>query len=196
MHIFGMGTAEIVVILFIVLLLFGPKNLPKLGRSIGKTIRAVKEGVQEGKDDVKSQRAVHAAAGCEGEGVQGPVGAARQKETALEAIRKAGYEGGVEPNVGKEPAVPEKTVVDAGHGREGVRGLAGAERQKVSGVEARRGAGYEGGVERETAYSAADGMGVGRKRPCREAGMLPGGQKLIESATGTGCDALAAMKSV
>ncbi len=43
------GGSEWLIILVIVLLLFGPRNLPRLGKSIGKTIRGIREGV-EGKD--------------------------------------------------------------------------------------------------------------------------------------------------
>ncbi len=36
---------ELVIILVIALVLFGPSQLPKLGRSIGETMRAVREGL-------------------------------------------------------------------------------------------------------------------------------------------------------
>ena len=32
-------------------LIFGPKNLPKLGSAIGKTVKNVREGMEEGDDD-------------------------------------------------------------------------------------------------------------------------------------------------
>ncbi|MBN1156379.1 twin-arginine translocase TatA/TatE family subunit [Candidatus Woesearchaeota archaeon] len=43
----ALGTLEIVLILFIILLLFGPKKLPELARSIGKSVSAYKEGLNE-----------------------------------------------------------------------------------------------------------------------------------------------------
>ena len=46
----GLGGTELIIILVIVLILFGPKRLPQLGKSLGKTVKAVREGV-EGKDD-------------------------------------------------------------------------------------------------------------------------------------------------
>ena len=46
----GLGGTELIIILVIVLILFGPKRLPQLGKSIGKTMKAVREGV-DGKDD-------------------------------------------------------------------------------------------------------------------------------------------------
>lgn len=36
---------EWVVILIVVLLIFGPKNLPKLGKSLGKTVKNIREGM-------------------------------------------------------------------------------------------------------------------------------------------------------
>jgi sec-independent protein translocase protein TatA len=41
------GTMEIVVILAVVLLIFGPKMLPRIGKSIGKTIGGFKRGLQD-----------------------------------------------------------------------------------------------------------------------------------------------------
>jgi len=46
----GFGPVELAVVLVIVLLLFGPKRLPQLGKSLGKTVRAIRDGV-EGKGD-------------------------------------------------------------------------------------------------------------------------------------------------
>lgn len=46
----GMGVPEIAIILLVVLVIFGPKNLPKLGSAIGKTVRNVREGM-EGDDE-------------------------------------------------------------------------------------------------------------------------------------------------
>ena len=36
MKILGLGVPELVIILVVVLLIFGPKNLPKLGASLGR----------------------------------------------------------------------------------------------------------------------------------------------------------------
>lgn len=46
----GLGVQELVIILVIVLVLFGPKRLPQLGKSIGKTMKAIRDGV-DGKDE-------------------------------------------------------------------------------------------------------------------------------------------------
>ncbi len=39
----GIGTPGLIVILLMALLLFGPKKLPELGRSVGKTIHEFKQ---------------------------------------------------------------------------------------------------------------------------------------------------------
>ena len=49
--ILGMGPFELIVIVLVVLVIFGPKNLPKLGKSLGQTVKNVREGMEEGSDD-------------------------------------------------------------------------------------------------------------------------------------------------
>ena len=44
---------ELVIILVVVLLIFGPKNLPKLGASLGKTVKSLREGMAFDKKDVE-----------------------------------------------------------------------------------------------------------------------------------------------
>lgn len=43
----GIGTPGLIVILLALLLLFGPKKLPELGRSIGKTIHEFKNAAKD-----------------------------------------------------------------------------------------------------------------------------------------------------
>lgn len=52
MRILGMGVPEFIVILGIIILLFvifGPKNLPKLGTAVGKTVKNLKAGLRSAK---------------------------------------------------------------------------------------------------------------------------------------------------
>ena len=42
----GMGPMELVLILVIAIVIFGPKNLPKLGSAIGKTVKNVRDGLE------------------------------------------------------------------------------------------------------------------------------------------------------
>ena len=46
---FGLGTAELLIILFIALVVLGPKELPKVARTLGRGIREL----QRAKDDIK-----------------------------------------------------------------------------------------------------------------------------------------------
>lgn len=45
MKILGMGMPELLIILVVILLIFGPKNLPKLGSALGKTVKNLREGM-------------------------------------------------------------------------------------------------------------------------------------------------------
>ena len=45
------GTNELLIILVVVLLIFGPKNLPKLGKMFGKTINGFKKGMEDDDSD-------------------------------------------------------------------------------------------------------------------------------------------------
>lgn len=45
------GTQELLVIFAIVLVIFGPKQLPKLGKTFGKTIKNFKDGIDEGNQE-------------------------------------------------------------------------------------------------------------------------------------------------
>lgn len=49
--VFGLGPMELGIILLIVLVLFGPKRLPQLGKSIGKTVKAIRDGVDKDDDE-------------------------------------------------------------------------------------------------------------------------------------------------
>ena len=49
---FGLGTGEILIILFIVLLLFGAKKLPELAKGLGKGIKEFKNASSNIKDEV------------------------------------------------------------------------------------------------------------------------------------------------
>lgn len=52
MRLFGLGVPELVVIVAIVLLIFGPKQLPKLGSAIGKSIKGLRSGMKEVQEEV------------------------------------------------------------------------------------------------------------------------------------------------
>ena len=49
------GVGEIILILAVLLLLFGAKKLPELARSIGKSARALKDGMKEGMEEEEEE---------------------------------------------------------------------------------------------------------------------------------------------
>lgn len=52
---FGLGVPEMLVILVIALIFFGPSKLPSLGKSMGEAIRGFKKGLEE---DSSSQQKI------------------------------------------------------------------------------------------------------------------------------------------
>ncbi len=46
---------HLILVLAIALLIFGPKNLPQLGRGVGEAIRGFKDSMKEGDDDRPSK---------------------------------------------------------------------------------------------------------------------------------------------
>lgn len=42
----GSGPWELIIILVVVLIIFGPKRLPQLGKSLGETVRAIRKGAE------------------------------------------------------------------------------------------------------------------------------------------------------
>ena len=52
MNIFGIGIPEIAVIVVLALLIFGPKRLPELGKTIGKTLKGVQTASKEFENEI------------------------------------------------------------------------------------------------------------------------------------------------
>ncbi len=48
---FGIGIWEILILLLVVLLVFGPKRLPEMGRSLGRGMREFKDSIAGKGDD-------------------------------------------------------------------------------------------------------------------------------------------------
>lgn len=79
MKILGMGMPELLIILAVILLIFGPKNLPKLGASLGKTVKSLREGLGGDQKDAEIENAELAVEDEEEEVEEAP--AAPQKKT-------------------------------------------------------------------------------------------------------------------
>jgi sec-independent protein translocase protein TatA len=47
----NLGAPELIIIALVILLLFGATRLPKLGKSMGQSIRGFKQGLNDGTDD-------------------------------------------------------------------------------------------------------------------------------------------------
>ncbi len=54
MNIFGVGLPEIAVIAAIALILFGPKRLPELGRTLGKTLKGIQNASSEFEREIQN----------------------------------------------------------------------------------------------------------------------------------------------
>ena len=52
---FGLGWQELLIILGIALIIFGPKKLPELGKSLGQAISSFREGTNKAQDAVKKE---------------------------------------------------------------------------------------------------------------------------------------------
>ncbi len=52
---FGLGWQELVIILVIALIIFGPKKLPELGKSLGQAIRGFREGTTKATEEAKKE---------------------------------------------------------------------------------------------------------------------------------------------
>ena len=50
----GIGTTEILIIFFAILLLFGAKKLPELARGMGKSIKEFKKAAHEVEEDIRT----------------------------------------------------------------------------------------------------------------------------------------------
>ncbi|MFM7450704.1 MAG: twin-arginine translocase TatA/TatE family subunit [Leptolyngbyaceae cyanobacterium] len=52
---FGLGWPEVIVIAVVAILIFGPKKIPELGSTLGKTLRGFKEEVSQSHPDAADE---------------------------------------------------------------------------------------------------------------------------------------------
>ncbi len=76
----GLRAPELLIILIVALLIFGPKNLPKLGKSLGQTVKNVREGMEGDENEPKAEKAIADQTQSE------PVEAAPVEDAAAEAV--------------------------------------------------------------------------------------------------------------
>jgi sec-independent protein translocase protein TatA len=57
MKIGGLGLPELLIILAVALLIFGPKQLPKLGAALGKTVRNLRQGMDSEMKEAEEEAA-------------------------------------------------------------------------------------------------------------------------------------------
>jgi sec-independent protein translocase protein TatA len=55
MNVFGIGLPEMLLIMVVALLIFGPKKLPEIGRSLGKAIRGFQDASKEFENEFKRE---------------------------------------------------------------------------------------------------------------------------------------------
>ncbi len=53
---FNIGWTEVILVLGVALLIFGPKKIPELGSALGRTLRGFKEEMDAGKTDESTPR--------------------------------------------------------------------------------------------------------------------------------------------
>lgn len=83
MKLFGLGVPELLIILAVALLIFGPKHLPKLGRAMGKTIKGLRDGLNSGDGVVKEVEVPE-----EGEAAEEPAPRRRKKKVVKAEVEE------------------------------------------------------------------------------------------------------------
>jgi sec-independent protein translocase protein TatA len=56
---FNLGWPEVLIVLGVAVLIFGPKKFPELGATFGKTLRGFKEGMSQSQSEVDERDAEH-----------------------------------------------------------------------------------------------------------------------------------------
>ena len=83
MNIFGIGLPEMAVIAAIGLLVFGPKRLPELGKTLGRTLKGFQSASQDFEKEFRSAISTVEAEATAGSAAPLPAGMADEELTAL-----------------------------------------------------------------------------------------------------------------
>jgi sec-independent protein translocase protein TatA len=119
MNFFGIGLPEMAVIAAIGLLVFGPKRLPELGKTLGRTLRGFQSASQEFEKEFRT------AITAEGSGREAVEPTSIQSAVVEPPL--------VEPPVVEAAAVPPLPAVKAGSGDPPVTPAAGSMEAKAAG---------------------------------------------------------------
>jgi len=69
----GLQPIHIVIIILVALLVFGPRRLPEMGRTIGKTLNELRNGAREVSDSLRAEPSGSQPAGTNFPGTPGPI---------------------------------------------------------------------------------------------------------------------------
>lgn len=54
-----LGTQELLIILVVVVIIFGPTQIPKLTKMFGKSVKSFKDGIEGGEDSKDTEKSSH-----------------------------------------------------------------------------------------------------------------------------------------
>ena len=110
MNIFGVGLPEMVLILAVALLVFGPKRLPEIGRTIAKTLKMLQDASKEFETELKKEAdSLSAMVEDKPQPKSAEVPASDMKDSTPESLPK----GDGEPSEDAAAAEAETTEVSA-----------------------------------------------------------------------------------
>lgn len=108
MNIFGIGLPEMILIFIVALLIFGPKKLPEIGRTLAKTLRSFQDASREFETELKRE-----AAELEKVTRQEPMEATLEKAPPQALSPASPAANGGEPPVVEATADPPLAVTEA-----------------------------------------------------------------------------------